>query len=134
MMILATSLLTYGLFTPLPSQVRKLNGPVASGFAGRVLSSLQAPDGSRLVYLADAEQDEVYELFSVPIGGGTATKLNGPLVAGGDVSNGVLLYQISPDSSRVVYLADQDADEVFEEAQRRGQTLPESVFDRGIVR
>ncbi len=43
------------------------------------------------------------------------TKLNDPLVTGGDVFD---LFPtdslISPDSSRVVYLADQDTDEVFE--------------------
>ena len=39
-------------------------------------------------------------------------KLNGPLVAGGVVSSSGL--QFSPDSSRVLYLADQDTDNVFE--------------------
>ena len=50
------------------------------------------------------------ELYSVPLGGGTVTKLNDPLVPAGMY----LLFLISPDSSRVVYRADQQTDEVYE--------------------
>jgi hypothetical protein len=52
----------------------------------------------------------VFELYAVPIVGGLVEKLNGSLVSGGDVTE----WRISPDSRRVVYRADQDADEVFE--------------------
>ena len=38
-------------------------------------------------------------------------KLNGALVAGGNLSG---IHRFGPDSSRVVYRADQDTDEVFE--------------------
>lgn len=44
---------------------------------------------------------QVLELYSVPIGGGTITKLNGPLTSGGDVVE----FAISADSSHVVYRA-----------------------------
>jgi uncharacterized repeat protein (TIGR01451 family) len=50
------------------------------------------------------------ELYSVPLTGGTPVKLNGQLVSRGDVQD----LQISPDSSRVVYRADQDTDGVVE--------------------
>ena len=50
------------------------------------------------------------ELHSVPIGGGTITKLNGPLVAGGDVMG----FSSSQDGSMVVYSADQDTDGIVE--------------------
>ncbi len=46
----------------------------------------------------------------MPIEGGAAITLNSPLIAGGTVS----FFHISPDSSRVVYLADQDTDNVSE--------------------
>jgi hypothetical protein len=49
--------------------------------------------------------DEVDELYSVPLGGGAVTKLNGLLVASGDV----FAFRIGPGSQRVVYVADQDA-------------------------
>ena len=61
-------------------------------------------DGSRAVYRADRRVDEVYELFSVPITGGTSTVLNGSLVAGGDVDD----FTLSPDGTRVIYRANQD--------------------------
>jgi Tol biopolymer transport system component len=85
-----------------------------------------SPDGRRVVYVADQDADEEFELFSVPIRGGTAVQLNAPLVGGGDVAQGVPgSYVALPlpqfelgaggaGGARVVYRADQDADEVFE--------------------
>ena len=70
-----------------------------------------SPDGSTVVYLANKDTDEVLELYSVPIGGGPTTKLNGTLPVGGGVSSG---FKISPDGSTVVYRADQDTDNVTE--------------------
>ena len=93
----------------------KLNGPlVANGDASSMGLQFSA-DGSRVVYGADQTTDDVFEIYSVPSIGGTAVKLNGPLVAGGDIflanPNGV---QFSPDGSRVLYLADQDTNDVSE--------------------
>jgi hypothetical protein len=90
----------------------KLNGELV--FSGDVsnIGAQFSPDGTRVVYLADQTTNEVLELFSVPSTGGVATKLNGPLVAGGNVDFNVLAF--SPDSSRVVYRADQTTDEMFE--------------------
>jgi Tol biopolymer transport system component len=86
----------------------KLNGPLVTG--GDVSSFQISPDSSRVVYRADQDADNVKELYSVPIAGpdSAGVKLNGALVTGGDVSS----FQISPDSSRVVYRADQDTDNV----------------------
>ena len=70
-------------------------------------------DSKYVVYRTDQDTTDVYELYSVPITGGTSTKLNGILTPDGNVfaNNN---FQISPDSSRVVYVADQDADDVLE--------------------
>ena len=88
----------------------KLNGAMVTG--GYVINFLISPDSSRVVYLADQQTDNVVELYSVPLGGQAAAgvKLNGAMVTGGYV----LSFQVSPDSSRVVYIADQDTDEVYE--------------------
>lgn len=68
-----------------------------------------SPDGNTVVYIADRDTDNVFELYSVPITGGTNTKLSGTMVADGDVSFGAgKRFQFSPDSQTVVYLADQD--------------------------
>ena len=65
--------------------ILKLSGEMQA--AGDVGSFIISPDESRVVYVADQQTDEVAELYSVPIGGGTATKLNGIMVGGGDVTS-----------------------------------------------
>ncbi len=76
------------------------------------------PDEKHVVFVADHDGDEVLELYAAPLDREKAAiKLNGPLVAGGDVlaGNGFTpLFQIAPDSMRVLYLADQDCDHVIE--------------------
>ncbi|MBN1832725.1 MAG: hypothetical protein JW896_11510, partial [Deltaproteobacteria bacterium] len=92
--------------------VTKLNDTLVLGGDVQISDIKISPDSSRVVYLADQDTDGVYELYSVPIGGGTVTKLNDSLVSGGDVQS--LDIFISPDSSRLVYRADQDTDDVYE--------------------
>ena len=75
-----------------------------------VLDFAISPDSTRVVYRADQNVDTLNELFSVPIGGGTSTKLNRSLASGGDVQN----FRISPNGLWVIYGADQDADTVDE--------------------
>jgi hypothetical protein len=91
----------------------KLNGALDT--AGDVVGFRLSPNSARVVYQADQQTNEVYELYSVPIGGpaSSGVKLNGALVLGGDVrfTSG---FQISPNSARVVYFADQQIDEVVE--------------------
>ena len=67
-----------------------------------------SPDGKWVVYRADQDTDEVIEIYSVPIGGGTVTKLNDTLVAGGETG----FLHTTPDSTTVVYYADQDQKEL----------------------
>lgn len=98
----------------------QLNGPLVNG--GNVGPNQWeyaiSPDSTRVVYVAEQETNEVWELFSVPISGGTAVKLNGPMVAGGDItprtSYSTYWFDISPDSQRVVYTADQEVDNDIE--------------------
>ncbi|MBN1852040.1 MAG: PD40 domain-containing protein [Pirellulales bacterium] len=88
-----------------------LSNPLPAG--GDIDGELHiAPDSSRAVFQADADTDNVIELFSVPIDrGGGQIKINDPLPAGGNVSN---LIHISPDSTRVVYCSDGDTNGVYE--------------------
>lgn len=67
-------------------------------------------DNQRVVYRADQDFDGVFEVYSVPINGGTAIKLNGNTVTGGYVSE----FKISADSQRVVYRADQRTKDIHE--------------------
>ena len=81
---------------------RKLNAPLPRAPGGDVVQERYTPDGARLVFLADPERDEVFELYSVPASGGTRVKLNGPLDPSEDVYWYFLL--ITPDSSRVLFV------------------------------
>ena len=94
----------------------KLNGPMV--LDGDVSGAGWSLDSSTVVYRADQDTAQVVELYSVPITGGTPTKLNGPMVAGGDLGDAAAFlsssFSISPDSSRVVYVADQDTDNILE--------------------
>lgn len=90
----------------------RLNPQLVSG--GDVLPNpIQlSPLGDRVLYLADQNVDETFEIFTVPVAGGPSVRVNGTLVAGGNVRENSL--QFSPDGDQVLYIADQIANEVYE--------------------
>jgi hypothetical protein len=65
---------------------------------GDVISFATSPTDGRAVYLADQEQDGVVHLYSVPLAGGVATKLN-------FAEQRVSSFKISPAGGRVLYQA-----------------------------
>lgn len=70
-----------------------------------------SPDGETIVYMADQDVDDVRELYAVEVSNpGVSTKLNGTLVADGDLCS----FEFSPDSTKVAYCADQDTDGTLE--------------------
>jgi len=88
-----------------PSEV--LSGTLTPG--GGVVDFQIPSDSLGVVFRADKNTDEVFELFAVPFGG-SSFPLSGPMVPGGDVS----AFAISPDHLNVVYRADRIADGVDE--------------------
>jgi Tol biopolymer transport system component len=98
----------------------KLNGAMGNNQDVATFSGRLSPDGRRVIYRADQDIDDVNELYSVPSTGGASVKLNGALVAGGDVRGFDLSgdffadAEFSPDGSRVMYIADQEVDQQFE--------------------
>ncbi|HEX6885139.1 MAG TPA: hypothetical protein VF530_17325, partial [Planctomycetota bacterium] len=76
------------------------------------------PDSTRVVYMADRDANDVFELYVVPVDGSQPPlELSGTLVNGGDVgssSSFVTSAWITPDSSRVVYMADALVDNRFD--------------------
>jgi len=82
----------------------KLNGPLATG--GSICGFGITADGQRVVYVADKDNDEVLELYSVPVTGPvTATvKLNNTLTNGGvDGSSAAMkLHQPLPGGQTLV--------------------------------
>jgi hypothetical protein len=82
----------------------KVSGTLVSG--GDVLPGFViSDDESRVLYRADGDTDDVIELYVVNLASpGTATKVNGTLVAGGRVRE---RFVISADNSTVAYIADE---------------------------
>jgi Tol biopolymer transport system component len=157
-LFLASTLASAGL----SAQGTRLSGDMPLGFDGDIFATAVAPDGGRVVYMADQyvqNRQELFsvpfdrsaapvrlnsqgqsviafaispdgarvvyrnigsnttELFSVPITGGVPVRLNGALVAGGAVGNNNFMspgFSMSPDGTRVAYLADQDTNDVVE--------------------
>jgi protease II len=93
-----------------PAQATKLNPPLVAG--GRVNSSyVFSSDSSFLIYTAEQDTAGLDELYRVNIATpGVSTKLNPPLVAGGDVG----MFTLRADDSRVGYMAAQDNPSVWE--------------------
>ncbi len=85
-----------------------LVGPLAGNM--RVFSFFPFFDSQNVFYLADQEQDDVFELYTVPIAGGQITKQNDALPTGGDVTSAFPI----PVSNKLVYNADQEQDELFD--------------------
>lgn len=82
-----------------------------TGVEGELSTELIIDTTSRVVFLADKETNEVFELFSVVPGSGQEpTKISGALVAGGDVDR----FFLSPDGRRVAFAADKETDNVLE--------------------
>ena len=85
---------------------------VDASMDGIVPGQIISPDNHYVVFRFASYGSSTSELYSVPIDGSAApTKLNKTLVTNGSVFTE---YQISPDSNRVVYVADQDTDNVHE--------------------
>jgi len=91
--------------------ITQLNAPVP---AGETVGSFEiSTDGRWVTYstqLIENFGDPNTALFSVPIGGGTPIRLTPEFIAGSGTNSG----DISPDSSFVVYRADQDTPGVSE--------------------
>jgi Tol biopolymer transport system component len=82
------------------------------GLDADVLTFEASPDGATVVYRADQDLDEMFELYAAPVSGGESVRLGTTYVPDGDVYDQGIA--ISPDSSRVIYLADLEHDTINE--------------------
>lgn len=105
-----TGLSTFELF--LSGSGTRLNPPLGS--SQTVQAFALTPDKSTVVYIADQDTNDVFELYAVSLSNpGFSTKLN---PTGFAIANGknVASFKVLPDGSGVIYLADQDSDGVNE--------------------
>ncbi len=97
------------LFVETASGVSRISGPLQD--AGDVIGFVVSADARRVLYLADAQSDNMFELWGVSIEGGPVVRVSHRLAFDYDVSPGM---RISPDGTRVVYRAGRTAIGVFE--------------------
>ena len=62
------------------------------------------PDGNNVLFIGDYETVGKFELFTVPVAGGTPSRVSDDLPFGGDVTS----FEISPDGTKVAYAAGQN--------------------------
>ncbi|HWM27964.1 MAG TPA: hypothetical protein VNQ14_05870 [Woeseiaceae bacterium] len=100
----------YIVDTAMPGASMKVNETLVAG--GEVSFNFAfTPDGTRVVYGAEQDADNVRELYLVDAATpGAPSKLSAPLVAGGMTAT----FAFTPDGTEVVYFGDQDTDDVFE--------------------
>jgi hypothetical protein len=103
----------FELFTALPSVAGapiKVSADL-SGTSKDVLEFKWAPNGSRIAYLADQDDNDVFELYTATPGGTDNDKVS---VTPTDPDGDVWDFAWAPDSSRIAYRAEQDTNLVFE--------------------
>ncbi len=71
----------------------------------RIATNEAAGTASRVVFVADRTVNDVPELFSQPLGGGTPTKLSGATISTAVISD----FLIAADGSRVAFRSNRDA-------------------------
>lgn len=103
----------YELFVASPrgGALTRVSAPMPAD--GDVLRGLAVSrDGSKVLYRADADTDDVVELYAVSLAApGVAVKVNATMVAGGNVSR---VFALSADGRRAAYIADADTDALDE--------------------
>ena len=86
---------------------------------GNVVAFQISPDGINVAYVADQDTAGVFELYVVPVDKSpddTAVKVSGPMAGNGvlQLPSGDYVFEWAPDSSRIAYIADQNASGEFE--------------------
>lgn len=97
-----------------------LNGPLVAG--GGVDEFVVGPKGKSVLYLADADTDQLFELYLVDLKTRAVTKVNAPLAPGRRIRSD--RFRFGPKGKNVFYIADQDTqgvDEVYRFEPRKGR-------------
>jgi hypothetical protein len=87
----------------------RLSPPLAVPPSFPGIGSLRvSPNAERVVYAAEQDTADLMDLYSVPIEGGPATRLGGPIVrrSGNVFQDATQRFRITPDGTRVVFVLD----------------------------
>ncbi|MSR62176.1 MAG: hypothetical protein EXS08_07005 [Planctomycetes bacterium] len=88
----------------------RVNDELVSG--GRVQTAAHLASG-RVLYSAEQDHAQAFELYDVADTGGSSTKISGPLSLGALLGH-VESFVVAPDGARAVYVAEQDSSEALE--------------------
>ena len=99
------------------SEITKLSDQLVA--RGNVVAFQVSPDGIFVAYVADQDTAGLFELYVVPVDktpNETAVKVSGTMAGNGILQqpSGEYVFKWAPNSSRVAYVADQNALRVFE--------------------
>jgi len=103
-----------------PGVSTKLNQAFALGSGKNVMEFAVTPDNTSVVYRADQDTDDVFELYRTVFFGGGNSKLNPPYTLGTNVEAFVILAN----STGVIYRANQDIPAVSEVYSQPFATAP----------
>ncbi len=112
----------------------KLNGPMVTNGDVDSFALQLDPKGRYVVYRADQNTDNVWELFRSDLKTGTSLRLSAPFVFGGDVLT--TNYRVDPKGRYAVYVADQSLNGIYElfasklktgEVKRLNSPLPDGA-------
>ncbi len=99
-----------------PAAPVRVNTPIPADSGQNIDEFVLSANGETLIYVGDQDTDDVFEAYYVDLSGASPAapvKISGTMDAGEDVSD-KNTPQVSDDGNRVVYVADQDSDEVWE--------------------
>lgn len=101
----------YSVNTDGSGSVSKINGSIVSGGSVQPLQFKITSNGSKVVYLADQQTDEQFELYVSNIDGSSNTKISGTMIGTADVSD----FKLTSDNSKVLFRANaaSTAQELF---------------------
>ncbi len=92
--------------------IKRLNAPLPFGAGTGFFNFQLDPKGRYAVYHMDQDTQGLYELFRSDLKKAQVLKLNGPLVPNGTINGPQVV--VEPKGRYVVYVADEDTDEVRE--------------------
>lgn len=89
---------------------QKLNNPIVSGGSVQELSFKVSYNGLKVIYIADQDTDEKFELYTSNMDGSSNTKISGTIPVNSDVSN----FKLTLDNLKIVFMANSNISTVQE--------------------
>jgi len=100
----------YSVNTDGTGGTQKLNNTIVTGGSVQSLSFKVSYNGLKVIYIADQDIDEKFELYTSNMDGSSNTKISGAIPANSDISN----FKLTLDNLKVVFMANSNINTVQE--------------------